>query len=51
MNQQLLRRFAVYAGIVLFFIALSFAFVAPQMEGKVLNQSDISQWQGMSHEV
>lgn len=51
MNKQLLRRLAVYAGIVLFFLALSFAFVAPQMEGKVLNQSDISQWQGMSHEV
>ena len=50
-NKPRLRSFAVYVGIVLFFLALSFAFVSPQMEGKVLNQSDISQWQGMSHEV
>ena len=50
-NKQILRRFAVYAGIVLFFIALSYAFVPAVLEGKVLNQSDVSQWQGMSHEV
>ncbi|MBQ9462508.1 MAG: hypothetical protein IJU68_02490 [Bacteroidales bacterium] len=37
-------------GIVLGFLVLSYAFVPQLLEGKIVNQSDISGWQGMAHE-
>ena len=37
-------------GIVLGFLVLSYGFVPQLLEGKIVNQSDISGWQGMSHE-
>ncbi len=45
------KQVALMLGVILFFIALSYVFVPEVLDGKVLNQSDISQWQGMSHEV
>ncbi|MCR4565508.1 MAG: hypothetical protein K5651_05395, partial [Bacteroidales bacterium] len=42
---------ALYLGVILFFIGLSYFFVPEVLDGKVLNQADITQWQGMSHEV
>ncbi|MBP5539819.1 MAG: hypothetical protein J6X69_08400, partial [Bacteroidales bacterium] len=45
------KQAALMLGVILFFIALSYLFVPEVLDGKVLNQSDISQWQGMSHEV
>ena len=45
------KQAALMLGVILFFVALSYLFVPEVLDGKVLNQSDISQWQGMSHEV
>lgn len=45
------KQVALMLGVILFFIALSYLFVPEVLGGKVLNQSDISQWQGMSREV
>lgn len=51
MNKTLLKRILAYAGIVLFFLILSYSFVPQVLSGKVVNQSDISSWSGMTHEV
>ncbi len=37
--------------IVLFLLVTSIVFYPSVFEGKVLNQSDITQWKGMSHEI
>lgn len=37
-------------GIILFWVA-SYAFYAPQFEGKALSQGDIAQYAGMSHDI
>jgi len=37
--------------IVLCFLALTFFFLAPLLQGKILFQSDIIQWKGMSKEI
>ena len=50
MNKELLKRAGLIAGIVLVFLALSYAFVPEVLTGKVLNQSDISMWSGMAQE-
>ena len=39
------------AGIVLLFMAISYAFVPEVLSGKIVNQSDISGWTGMTNEV
>lgn len=44
-------RILIYLGIILGFLVLSYAFVPQVLEGKIVNQSDISGWQGMSHEM
>ena len=45
------KKILSYAGIVLAFLVLAYAFVPQVLGGKVVNQSDISGWQGMSHEM
>jgi hypothetical protein len=37
--------------VVVIFIALVLLYFSPQLEGKILQQSDISQWQGMVQEL
>ncbi|MBO7510935.1 MAG: hypothetical protein J6T35_07105, partial [Bacteroidales bacterium] len=49
--KNIMKQVALMLGVILFFIALSYLFVPEVLDGKVLNQSDISQWQGMSREV
>ena len=44
------KQILIIAGIVLGFLVLSYAFVPDVLSGKVVNQSDISGWMGMSHE-
>ncbi len=44
------KNLLICLGIVLGFLVLSYAFVPQLLEGKIVNQSDISGWQGMSHE-
>ena len=45
------KKVAAAAGIVLLFLALSYGFVPQVLEGKIVNQSDISGYLGMSHEM
>ena len=45
------KQILVIAGIVLAFLVLSYGFVPQVLSGKMVNQSDISGWQGMSHEM
>ncbi len=42
---------AVYVGILVFFMVLAYAYAPEALSGKVVNQSDISGWMGMTHEV
>ncbi|MBP5381787.1 MAG: hypothetical protein J6Y45_00380 [Bacteroidales bacterium] len=44
------KNLLICLGIVLGFLVLSYAFVPEVLEGKVVNQGDISGWQGMAHE-
>jgi len=45
------QKILTYLGIVLAFLVLSYAFVPQVLGGKIVNQSDISGWQGMSREM
>ncbi|MCQ2156003.1 MAG: hypothetical protein MJY57_02220 [Bacteroidales bacterium] len=45
------RKIILYSGIVLSFLVLAYAFVPQVLSGKIVNQSDISGWQGMSREM
>lgn len=45
------KKIFLYAGIVLAMLVLSYAFVPEVLGGKIVNQSDISGWQGMSREM
>ncbi len=40
-----------YVGAVLLFLALALFYFAPQMEGKGLSMGDITQYEGMSHDI
>lgn len=40
-----------YILVVVFFLALAYGFVPQVLGGKIVNQSDISQWTGMTHET
>lgn len=45
------KKIGYVALVVLGFLVLSYGFVPQVLEGKIVNQSDISGWQGMSHEM
>ena len=45
------KKIALAAGIVALFLALSYGFVPQVLQGKIVNQSDISGYVGMSHEM
>ncbi len=51
MNKELLKKIGIYAGIVLFFLVLSYGFVPQVLGGKIVNQSDIASWKGMANEA
>ena len=40
-----------FAGAVILFLIISYAFVPQVLSGKIVNQSDISGWHGMAHEA
>lgn len=48
---RITRQILKYAGIALLFLILSYAFVPQVLGGKIVNQSDISGFQGMAHEM
>lgn len=45
------KKILTYAGIILGFLVLAYGFVPQVLSGKIVNQSDISGWQGMAHEM
>ena len=45
------KKIAVAVGIVALFLVLSYGFVPQVLDGKIVNQSDISGYVGMSHEM
>jgi len=45
------KKIFLYAGILVGLLVLSYAYVPQVLGGKIVNQSDISGWQGMSHEM
>ena len=45
------KKILLYAGIVVGLLVLAYAYVPQVLSGKIVNQSDISGWQGMSHEM
>ncbi len=51
MNKDLLKKIGLYAGILLLFIGLSYGFTPEVLDGKIVNQGDISQWKGMANEA
>lgn len=51
MDKGLVKKIATYAGIVLFLLVLAYAFVPQVLDGKVVNQSDISGYMGMAQET
>ena len=51
MNNTLLKKILVYAGIVLLFAVIAYGFVPQVLDGKIVNQSDIASWKGMANEA
>ena len=45
------KKIGIGLGVVVFFLALSYGFVPQVLDGKIVNQSDISGYIGMSHEM
>ena len=51
MNKDLLKRIGIGLGVIVLFLALSYGFMPQVLDGKIVNQSDISGYVGMSHEM
>ena len=51
MDKKFMKNIGIALGAVLFFLGLSYAFVPQVLDGKIVNQSDISGYIGMSHEM
>lgn len=50
-TSEKVKRYIPYAGAILLFIVLTFAYFSPLLEGKTMKQSDVSNWKGMSKEI
>ena len=50
-KKKLLKNIGIALGAVVFFLALSYGFVPQVLDGKIVNQSDISGYMGMAHEM
>lgn len=51
MNKFLQKGFIKYVLTFIAFVAISYAYAPQVLKGKIVNQSDISSWEGMSHEI
>ena len=51
MKKDFLKQIGIYAGIVLLFAGLAYGFMPELLNGKIVNQSDISGWKGMAQEA
>jgi len=49
--KQYIKKIGIALGVVALFLALSYGFVPQVLDGKIVNQSDISGYVGMSHEM
>ena len=50
-NKEFLKRIGIYAGIILLFAGISYGYMPQLLDGKIVNQSDISGWKGMAQEA
>lgn len=50
MNKQL-KKILPYLAVILGFIVLAYAYTPEVLQGKIVNQSDISSWRGMANEI
>ncbi len=46
-----LKKILPFAGVIIAFLCLSYAYTPQVLKGKIVNQSDISSWNGMAHEI
>ncbi len=51
MNKNILKNIGMYVGIAALFLVLAYGFVPQVLSGKIVNQSDITGFQAMSHEA
>ena len=51
MDKNFLKKIGIALGAIALFLALSYGFVPQVLDGKIVNQSDISGFLGMSHEM
>ena len=51
MTKELLKKLGIYAGIVLLFAGIAYGYMPELLDGKIVNQSDISGWKGMAQEA
>ncbi len=49
--RNILKQVLIYAGIIVFFGIIAYAYAPQVLSGKVVNQSDTSGWIGMTHEI
>ena len=49
--KEILKKVLPYVVIVAGFVVIAYAYAPQVLQGKVVNQSDISSWKGMSHEI
>lgn len=45
------KKFLPFVAAIIAFIVIAYAFTPEILSGKIVNQSDISSWQGMAHEI
>ena len=45
------KKILPYAGAILLFVIIAYVYAPQVLQGKIVNQSDISGWTGMSHEI
>ena len=51
MKKEFLKQIGIYAGIILLFAGIAYGFMPELLDGKIVNQSDISGWKGMAQEA
>ena len=49
--KEILKKALPYVLIVVGFVVIAYAYAPQVLQGKVVNQADISSWKGMSHEI
>ena len=49
--QKMWKKALIFLGVVILFLGLSYGFVPQVLDGKIVNQSDISGYVGMAHEA